>query len=35
MVSLMTNVTPQFDTYNRGLWLEAERYARDTSRLSD
>ena len=36
MVSLMTNVTPQFDTYNRGLWLEAERYARDGfSRLSD
>jgi DNA/RNA endonuclease G (NUC1) len=36
MVSVMTNVTPQFDTFNRGLWLDAERYAREEfSRLSD
>ena len=36
MVSVMTNVTPQFNTFNRGLWSEVERYARDGfSRLSD
>jgi DNA/RNA endonuclease G (NUC1) len=36
MVTMMPNVTPQFDTFNRGLWPQAERYARDSfNALSD
>jgi DNA/RNA endonuclease G (NUC1) len=36
MVNVMPNVTPQFDTFNRGVWLGAERYARENfNQLSD
>lgn len=27
--NVMTNITPQYDTFNGGLWLGAERYARE------
>ncbi|MHC2585373.1 DNA/RNA non-specific endonuclease [Bradyrhizobium diazoefficiens] len=29
LVNTMTNVTPQFNTFNRGVWQQAERYARE------
>ena len=29
LTSVMTNVTPRYDTFNRGLWADAERYARE------
>src|SRR5262249_53142727 len=30
LTSVMTNVTPRYDTFNRGLWVGVERYARET-----
>jgi DNA/RNA endonuclease G (NUC1) len=29
LTSFMTNVTPRYDTFNRGLWVGVERYARE------
>lgn len=29
LVNVMTNATPQYDTFNRGLWADLEDYARE------